>query len=1326
MPESLPPLLVARQFIQQLLFSSLTLLRVLCVTTVWLALMPLFTKWTWNMYFTMGDSVAWTIANRPYPPPVQAFIDGFGNSTGSGLNSTSTLANATFFSRLVASHPPWDSIAADIFGGQIIASCIIVIFVSIFLLREWIMQNAPPGVLQGDLEGVVPQPLPDMPAVEEPAPIQNRFDAVINEAHVPVDAATEGSGTFDVNPEVIEADLIGPVVDPATQVYSEALVPLPQSPDLSMLGPEGVASSSASPYVGTSTSEAEAASSPLRSPTPATAGPPYIFPNFPKRPPLPISAAPSPSATPKLPPASSGPLASPSLASYRPPEDFKTEPSPEQPDKGKQRATEPSLHSLGYFEGEDFEQDRDLYFPKVQGLDEEKRADSSTLSSIMSAREVEDARDHLAAPNETNEAWLLHENYENDEDDAWPDVAHPEDIDINDDQAPAINADEQEMLLEEDIEDMAGMLELIGFRGPVLALVRNAWLITFGLDGIIAIGVWIPYMIGKTAALLSLDLPRLGYVLHYPIRLVRIVTDPIVDALMVVLSEFVLPPLSTLAFKFARSVYLVVLSAISFIFGEKVEGKMANYVALTLEQAKQVTQKQLEVLNFNPDSSKSNTTFLSMPPSVINSFFDGNSSLAQFSEPHFADLGKYVRLTVASFKSTWTQLAVGRGTSEKIFAVMLGYIVVTILVSFYLNVLTLGTVRSAGRAVRGTIHNQILVAKVAVFVFGEIVVFPAHCGILLNLFTIWIFPGASVGSRLAFFRFAPLTMIFYHWLIGTMFMYQFANLLGVFREIMRPGVLWFIKDPQDQNFHPVRDILDRPAWIQFRKLLQSARMYAIIICSTASLVGGLIWALRILPLRWNSSTPETDVPIDLTLLMVVMPLTMKHFRPGKTFKKWLKALWKYLCYQLRLSSFIFGGRHTSEEFTPTTWSWHSLLSMQPNIELDDAEIPHDGAFRRMPATDHVVLSEAMRREVYVDGNGKPVDDMNARLIQVQDAAAIEAKRDPKKDFATIYVPPNFRRRVSIFLLIFWSVLCAGVAVAVATPILLGRGIFNTLLGHHVHDGYSFLVGFYILWACILFGKALQRLDKRRQRQERWQGPLAPNALWITKRALLWAGKMAYMLFWLGIVIPTLISLVFEAYVLLPLRLTFNPTMELRVRLVDMWMQGILYVNIMMKMRGVQAPTPVVSGIRRIMQNGVVHIDPIGATTDVIVPLVGGLLGMLVFPAGIHHLVQRFTPLVSGERALFIHIYPGIFAIAGLSGMVTSLSNAYDSWSQGVRDKEFLVEMRLQNLEPSNSNKPASSSVNRGEVVEVIDGPAFENADDSAWEDASDDEAVGQA
>jgi E3 ubiquitin-protein ligase MARCH6 len=71
---------------------------------------------------------------------------------------------------------------------------------------------------------------------------------------------------------------------------------------------------------------------------------------------------------------------------------------------------------------------------------------------------------------------------------------------------------------------------------------------------------------------------------------------------------------------------------------------------------------------------------------------------------------------------------------------------------------------------------------------------------------------------------------------------------------MRAGAMWFIKDPQDQNFHPIRDILERPTLTQLRKLLISAIMYSIVVALGVGSVASLLCAgfNSILPLRWKT------------------------------------------------------------------------------------------------------------------------------------------------------------------------------------------------------------------------------------------------------------------------------------------------------------------------------------------------------------------------------------------------------------------------------------------------------------------------------------------
>ena len=78
-------------------------------------------------------------------------------------------------------------------------------------------------------------------------------------------------------------------------------------------------------------------------------------------------------------------------------------------------------------------------------------------------------------------------------------------------------------------------------------------------------------------------------------------------------------------------------------------------------------------------------------------------------------------------------------------------------------------------------------------------------------------------------------------------------LLSACRKIIRPGAMWFIKDPEDQNFHPIRDILERPTLLQLWKLSVSALMYfGVVACG----MGGIVTLFKFLgrglvPLRWD-------------------------------------------------------------------------------------------------------------------------------------------------------------------------------------------------------------------------------------------------------------------------------------------------------------------------------------------------------------------------------------------------------------------------------------------------------------------------------------------
>jgi E3 ubiquitin-protein ligase MARCH6 len=84
----------------------------------------------------------------------------------------------------------------------------------------------------------------------------------------------------------------------------------------------------------------------------------------------------------------------------------------------------------------------------------------------------------------------------------------------------------------------------------------------------------------------------------------------------------------------------------------------------------------------------------------------------EFLESRFSTLGRTVRLFSHAFARRWQQRTLADGTSERGFAICLGYMVLCMVMGIYLGVLNAGTVRGAARALRNAVKQQLIVVKV--------------------------------------------------------------------------------------------------------------------------------------------------------------------------------------------------------------------------------------------------------------------------------------------------------------------------------------------------------------------------------------------------------------------------------------------------------------------------------------------------------------------------------------------------------------------------------------------------------------------------------------
>ena len=320
----------------------------------------------------------------------------------------------------------------------------------------------------------------------------------------------------------------------------------------------------------------------------------------------------------------------------------------------------------------------------------------------------------------------------------------------------------------------------------------------------------------------------------------------------------------------------------------------------------------------------------------------------------------------------------------------------------------------------------------------------------------------------------------------------------------------------------------------------------------------------------------STVPYDLIFMHLILPYIIHYFRPRTAARQIGIVAWKWYSRGLRVSSYMFGERYPAEE---VALRGLVRLLFKNATATDVQRLERDGGWRRVPANDNVAIVRGMRATVEVTEGGQPVNEAEARLLKLWNDEAERHKRNVDEDYTVMYIPPYHGYRIVIFIVSVWNVCCVAIAAMLAGPILLGRRFFLLFTAREVHDGYSFVIDFHLLWGCWLVAQAVERLDRHRQCRE--GGSRAWWPLFLAKRTSLWLAQISYMAFFLVFVIPTLIALVMEMYVFLPLKFAYNPRVAVKVGLVDIWVLGLFYTKIILRLPGFEVPQRMNEGIQRV-------------------------------------------------------------------------------------------------------------------------------------------------
>ncbi|KAF3938305.1 hypothetical protein ABW19_dt0208350 [Dactylella cylindrospora] len=667
----------------------------------------------------------------------------------------------------------------------------------------------------------------------------------------------------------------------------------------------------------------------------------------------------------------------------------------------------------------------------------------------------------------------------------------------------------------------------------------------------------------------------------------------------------------------------------------------------------------------------------------------------------------------------WTPL-------DRVITVIAGYVFISVLGAFYLqykkNLAKKGIhPRGLDRKVVEGLGQAGSVMKVVLIIGIEMFVFPLYCGFLLDLALLPLFEHATIWNRWLFLKEYVFTSLFVHWFIGTCYMFHFALFVSMCRNIMRDGVLYFIRDPDDPTFHPVKEVLERPVTTQLKKIGFSAIIYGVLVIL---FLGGVVWTLHysftgLLPVHWSSNEPVLEFPVDLLFYNIFMPLAIKYFRPANILEK-IYGWWFRQCAKaLRLSSFMFGERRPEEEgvYVRKTWTARLLRrtvdpTLQPEDETTketgpsteaDVIFVKNGRFVRAPAKDSVRPS---RENLFI-----AVNEKNERIDGKADP--VEGDFGPNSDNVTlVYLPPNFRTRIGLVIGLIWFFTAStGVALTVG-PLVFGRFVLGMLLpgSLRMNDLYAFSLGLYALGAVVLAASSFTVAKEATKRMKTAVANLQAfkETAWLcTIRAL----KIIYVLTAFFVVLPTLFAFVMEAYIILPLHTYFSTGDNHVIHFIQDWTLGVLYVKMLGRMILLDRESAWSRSLRAIVAQGYLNPDIGIATKKFIVPAGGAMLTALIVPLAIGFAINTFiVPGASEEltHQIYRYSYPAVFAITMASIGLYFLYRLFDAWKQSLRDEIYLVGEQLHN---HGERRPPESSIEANPAPAAVEAEPLLNLQD---------------
>ncbi|CAB3408809.1 unnamed protein product [Caenorhabditis bovis] len=511
-----------------------------------------------------------------------------------------------------------------------------------------------------------------------------------------------------------------------------------------------------------------------------------------------------------------------------------------------------------------------------------------------------------------------------------------------------------------------------------------------------------------------------------------------------------------------------------------------------------------------------------------------------------------------------------------------------------------------------------LIIKVFLLVLIEIGLFPVMCGCWMDVCTLPLFQ-ATLNQRIATFAASPFMSIFLHWMIGMVYVFYSASFVILLREILRPGVLWFMRNLNDPDFNPIQEMIDLPFTRHLRRLVVSTTLFftTILLIFYIPLTIMTKMAPTVLPynVSMSADTPLSELSLELLILQIVLPAVLEHAH-GRTVIKFVVTKWCYFVGKL--------------------------------LDLDRYLLSDNSANANRPVQPPAA------------GAGGGLAAEHQALLLLREPRAYEP-----------YVRPAFFAVRIAALLVFMAITTILTSLsAFIVPPIIGRYVVYALSRQtNVHEIYTTGIGFYVLW---LVGKLAVVVVKFARSDENDMKTLVWKYTSFSVRAF--AACIP-----ISVVLPFVIGTLFQYIFLIPLRLTQNQT-ALSFPYQD-WAMGVLQMKIIAVVIMMGPESWLKTEIEVVINGGIDNFNATRTLFRLTIPVMLYIGSCLAFPVVLCAVYATLTGLsYESQQTMLRYSYPTFMIILMAVCFLQWQMNKLNELAERIKNDRYLVGTQLVNYE----------------------------------------------